>query len=155
LAAPHLARQLLRTADAAHESLMRLAQEAHRERQTLGIGELGARDVCGGTGFSWNATLADVARSHAAYMASVAMLTGEDPEGNIGDRLDAAGTSYSSAGEIYGRLGESVDALVGDWWENVATNQYVTSCEHSEAGVGVAPSDGPGAAYVTLTMISP
>ena len=43
LAATHLAGELLGAADAAHESSMRLVQEPHRERQTLGSGELGAR----------------------------------------------------------------------------------------------------------------
>ena len=62
LAAAHLAGQLLGAANAAHESLMRLAQDAHRERQGVRVGELRARvgervevvahllDVCVGRG---------------------------------------------------------------------------------------------------------
>jgi len=60
--------------DAARESLMRLAEEAHRERQALGIGELGARV---GERVEVIAHLLDVGVGRGALLCAILGLEGE------------------------------------------------------------------------------
>jgi uncharacterized protein YkwD len=89
-------------------------------------------------------------------MSAAGALGWEDPAGEIGDRLSAAGVTYTRAGEVYGRTRGGPSGIVDTWWDSDDTHARLVDCDFTIGGVGVAPAqDGLGPAFVTVTLVQP
>jgi len=110
---------------------------------------------CAGSAFAWDDGVASVALGHATVQAAAGQIAVEDPAGTLGDRMDAAGVSWSAIGEVYGRAHGTAAEVVEAWMGSDRLRAYLVSCEYSLGGVGAAVGPSGGAAFVTGTFAAP
>jgi uncharacterized protein YkwD len=89
-----------------------------------------------------DATLAQIAQSHAQYMASSGNLSHTDGDGNgVDDRADNAGYNWSFIGENISRAGSGEQAY--QFWLG-STGHYanITNEDYSDIGIGLVEVGG-------------
>ncbi len=91
-----------------------------------------------------------VAETHAAYQASIDMLTSDSPDGSLFDQVSAAGVDYRDVASLFSVSVDGPDDVLTRWDASTRAAPILTRCD-TIIGVGVA-TGASGDSYVTVLM---